>query len=91
MEKNIQNIVELPAIVYKDEKWFVAVCPLNDVASQGKTLEEALYNLREALELYYEDQKEIKLQSPLITHVDIGLKRGVSVSHVHKIASSLSH
>jgi len=28
----------------------------NSVASQGKTIEEAIANLKEALELYYEDE-----------------------------------
>ena len=43
-------------IVQKDEAWYVAVCVDNSVASQGKTVEEALDNLKEALELYYEDE-----------------------------------
>ncbi|MDP4177749.1 MAG: type II toxin-antitoxin system HicB family antitoxin [Bacillota bacterium] len=32
-------------------------CIDNNVASQGKTIEEALSNLREALELYFENEK----------------------------------
>jgi len=47
-------------IVQKDETWYVAMCIDNSVASQGKTVEEALDNLKEALELYYED-------APLLT------------------------
>ena len=43
-------------IVQKDENWFVAVCVDNSVASQGKTVEESLANLKEALELHYEDE-----------------------------------
>lgn len=34
------------------EEWYVAKWLDNNVASQGKTIEEALQNLREALELY---------------------------------------
>ena len=34
--------------------WFVAQCLEADVASQGSTEEEALANLREALELHFE-------------------------------------
>ena len=34
--------------------WYVAQCIEVDVASQGSTEEEALDNLREALELYFE-------------------------------------
>jgi predicted RNase H-like HicB family nuclease len=43
-------------VVQKDEAWYVAVCIDNSVASQGKTVEDALDNLKEALELYYEDE-----------------------------------
>jgi len=39
-------------IVQKDDTWYVAKCVDNSVASQGKTIEEALDNLKEALELY---------------------------------------
>ena len=39
----------------KEEKWYIAKCLDNNVASQGKTIEEALKNLKEALELYLQD------------------------------------
>ena len=43
------------AIIRKGEKQFVALCPELDVASQGYTLEEAIKNLKEAVELYIEE------------------------------------
>jgi predicted RNase H-like HicB family nuclease len=46
---------KVTVIVRKDDDWYVATCLENDVASQGKTVEEAIVNLREALELYFED------------------------------------
>ena len=42
--------------IQKDDDWFVAKCLENSVASQGKTMEEAMDNLREALMLCYEDE-----------------------------------
>lgn len=42
-------------IIQKEEDWYVAKCIDNSVASQGKTVEEALKNLKEAIELYYQD------------------------------------
>ena len=42
------------AIIKKGEKQFVALCPDLDVVSQGFTVEEALSNLKEAVELYIE-------------------------------------
>jgi predicted RNase H-like HicB family nuclease len=41
------------AAVSKEGRWFVAQCLEVDVASQGKTEEEALANLKEAMELYF--------------------------------------
>lgn len=37
----------------------MAKCLENNVASQGKTIEEALNNLKEAIELYYEDEEPV--------------------------------
>ncbi len=46
--------MKLTAIIKKGEKQYVALCPEVDVASQGLTVEEALVNLREAVELHRE-------------------------------------
>lgn len=47
-------------VVEQDEDGgFVASCPaLNHVASQGETLDEALANVREAMEVYIETLRE---------------------------------
>lgn len=42
------------ARVFQEGNWFVAQCLEVDVASQGETKDEALSNLREALELHFE-------------------------------------
>ena len=42
------------ASVWREDGWYVAQCLEVDVASQGESEEEALANLREALELYFE-------------------------------------
>ena len=44
-----------PYLLWKGEKAWVAKDTETDVASQGDNPEEALKNLREALELYYGD------------------------------------
>ena len=41
--------------IFREDDWYVAKCIENSVASQGKDIDEALLNLREALELYLED------------------------------------
>lgn len=42
------------ASIWREDDWYVAQCLEVDVASQGETEDEALDNLREALELYFE-------------------------------------
>jgi predicted RNase H-like HicB family nuclease len=42
------------ATLWREGPWVVAQCLEVDVASQGETEDEALANLREALELYFE-------------------------------------
>ena len=55
-----------------EHPWYVARCLEVEVASQGETVEEALDNLREALELYFEDAPVPDLaEPPIIASVDI--------------------
>jgi len=49
--------IELKNVVWKEGKYYVAQCLNVDVSSFGKTKKEALSNLDEALELYFEDRK----------------------------------
>jgi predicted RNase H-like HicB family nuclease len=42
------------AVITKEEKWYVAHCVELGVVSQGKTIEKAQANLKEAVELYIE-------------------------------------
>ena len=39
-------------LIIKEDKWYIAKCLDNNVASQGETKEKAIENLKEALELY---------------------------------------
>ena len=51
-------------IIKREEDWFVATCLENNIASQGKTIDEATENLKEAIALFYEDEKEEKIVLP---------------------------
>lgn len=42
------------AVITKEENWYVGHCVELGVVSQGKTIEEAKTNLKEAVELYLE-------------------------------------
>ncbi|MBI3599590.1 MAG: type II toxin-antitoxin system HicB family antitoxin [Nitrospinae bacterium] len=43
-------------ILYREGKYYVSQCLNVDVSSFGETMEEAATNLKEALELYFEDR-----------------------------------
>ncbi len=45
-------MLSLTATIKKGEKQFVALCQELDVVSQGHTIEEAIKNLKEAVELH---------------------------------------
>ncbi len=42
------------AVIHREQDLYVADCPEVGTVSQGRTVEEALQNLREATELYLE-------------------------------------
>ena len=47
---------ELSYIIYRDENFFTAQCLDVNIASFGETIEEAKLMIKEALELYFEDE-----------------------------------
>jgi len=48
--------LEFSSVISKEGKWYVANCPELEIASQGESVESALDNLREAIELYLQDE-----------------------------------
>ena len=72
-EKDTTSI-KVTVVVQKEDNWYVAKCIENNVVSQGKSIEESLENLKEALELYYEDtMPEEKNPVTLITIMEVPL------------------
>ncbi len=59
------NLRRFTAMIYREGDGYVALCPELDVASQGDSVEEALANLREAVELFIEsaDPSEIEARA----------------------------
>jgi predicted RNase H-like HicB family nuclease len=55
---------QMAYVVYREDDLFVSQCLNVDVSSFGKTREEAVANLKQAVELYFEDQPD-----PTYTHV----------------------
>ncbi|HRN86700.1 MAG TPA: type II toxin-antitoxin system HicB family antitoxin [Candidatus Dojkabacteria bacterium] len=61
---------------WREDDLFVAQCLDVDVSSFGATQNEALENIKEAIELYLEDANDIdipEIQTPAITQTKISL------------------
>lgn len=68
----MSRIVRFTATITPEDGWYVARCIEIEVASQGRTIDEALANLREALELYFEDEPAPEVQpEPIFAPVEI--------------------
>lgn len=52
---------KIHTVVWKEDKYFVAKALEVEVTSQGLNEQQALVNLKEALELYFENQSGIEL------------------------------
>ncbi len=65
------------AMITKEGKWYVARSVEVEVTSQGKTIEEALANLKEALELYFENEDLPPIiQAPIIAPLEVNVSNG---------------
>jgi len=67
------QVVRLTAAVTREGDWYVARALEVEVASQGQTIDEALANLREALELYFEDQPVPDATEPIVAPIEVEL------------------
>lgn len=47
--------IPLPVVITKETEWFVASCPLLDIATQGKTEVEVKENMRDLIDDYLKD------------------------------------
>lgn len=65
--------IKYNVIIQKEDDWYIAKCIDNNVASQGKSIEEALKNLKEAIELYYEDEEPVIPKQLLVTTLEVSV------------------
>jgi predicted RNase H-like HicB family nuclease len=74
----MKRMKQFTAIIQQEGKLFVALCPELDVASQGKTVEEARQNLAEAVELFLEEASVAEVSERLhkttyVTQVEVAV------------------
>jgi predicted RNase H-like HicB family nuclease len=83
------------ATVWREGGWHIAQCLEVDIASQGESEEEALANLREALELHFEPPHATRPPQGRTIEVEVGaasrkpeiavgtLRSILSQAHIH--------
>jgi predicted RNase H-like HicB family nuclease len=74
--------VPLPVLIAKENKWFVASCPILDIATQGKTEKEVKENMADLINDYLNDPDTQKpsmedLLSLSLTNIPVKIPEGV--------------
>jgi predicted RNase H-like HicB family nuclease len=74
--------VPLPIIITREGKWFVASCPIIDVATQGKTEKEVKENMADLINDYLSDPDTPKpsmedFMSLSLTSIPVEVPEGV--------------
>jgi len=85
------DVIPFPVIITKEGKWFVACCPLLDIATQGRTEEEVRENMRDLINDYLKDPdtpkpelEAIMSASVVMTSIPARVPKGV----YHKASSA---
>ena len=60
------------ASIWQEGEWYIAQCAQVDVASQGATEDEALENLRDALELHF--TQPVATIVPHVRDIEVDIK-----------------
>ena len=68
--------MRVTAIIEREGDGYVALCPEYDVASQGESIEDARFNLIEALTLFFESADAAELNrrfrpEVLVTQIEV--------------------
>lgn len=63
------------AMVQKEDDWYISSCLELDISSKGKTIEEAVSNLKEAVELHIEKEGlTLPIKRPFLTTFKVARK-----------------
>lgn len=70
--------MKLTVVIERENDGYVSFCPELDIASQGKSIQEARDNIREALELFFEcaspEEKKRRLHTEVfVTQVEVAV------------------
>jgi predicted RNase H-like HicB family nuclease len=88
--------VPLPILITKEGKWFVASCPVLDIATQGKTEKEVKENMAELINEYFKDPDTPKpslddLMSLSLANIPVRIPEGVLHRKTSTVAAAKSN
>lgn len=74
----VARTAQLTALIEREGDGYVSLCPELDIASEGKSVEEARKNLIEALELFFESASATEIARRLggefyVTRVEVAV------------------
>jgi predicted RNase H-like HicB family nuclease len=65
--------IRIPVIIHKEGKWCVAEIPQLDLATKGRTIEEAKEYVQDLLYEYFSDPDTYKPEPEALMNIDISL------------------
>lgn len=71
MKEKIIREIPLPVVIAKEGKWWVACCPVLDIATQGKTEKEVRENMQDLINEYFKDKDTVKPEIKAIMSVSL--------------------
>jgi predicted RNase H-like HicB family nuclease len=71
---------QFTTVIEKEGDGYVSLCPELDIASQGNSIEEASFNLKEAVELFLETASATEVKQRLheevfVTRMEVATKK----------------
>ena len=79
------------SLIKETEGGYSAICNELDVASQGETIEEALANIKEAVELYIESAADMGILEQVKEKLGIEeLREGLNIPNIFKTEMSVT-
>ncbi len=88
--------VPLPIVIAKEDKWFIASCPVLDIATQGKTEDEAKEMMGDLINEYFKDPDTPKpkittIMSVSLTNIPVNVPESVMYGKAAPAITAKSH
>ncbi len=88
--------IPLPIVIAREKKWYVASCPILDIATQGRTEKEVKENMATLIDEYLRDPGTNKpslddLLSLSLVSVPVSVPEGILHGKTSTVASTKSN